>query len=75
MKNKLSDLNDHLFQAIEYLSDRDITGEKLTEEINRAKTICDVAEKVIFNGKLVLEAAKTVSEWPDVGKSLNQKLL
>jgi hypothetical protein len=33
VKNSLYDLNDHLFERIEWLTDRDVKGEELTEEI------------------------------------------
>ncbi|GHV76491.1 hypothetical protein AGMMS49942_13120 [Spirochaetia bacterium] len=61
MKNKLSDLNNHLFAEIERLGDEDLKGEKLTEEINRANAIQAVAGQIIANENLVLKAhvAKT----------------
>jgi hypothetical protein len=56
MKNKLSDLNDHLFAEIERLGDEELLGKKLTEEINRAKAITDVAGQIIAGGSLLLKA-------------------
>jgi hypothetical protein len=56
MKNTLGDLNNHLFAQLERLSDEDLTGEKLVEEINRANSITRVAHQVISNGSLVLKA-------------------
>lgn len=56
MKNKLTDLNDHLFAELERLGDEDLTGEQLNAEINRAKAVADIASQVISNGTLVLKA-------------------
>lgn len=61
MKNKLSDLNDHLFAQLERLGDEDLAGDKLLEEITRAKAVTDVAGQIIANGSLVLKA-KLASE-------------
>lgn len=61
MKNKLVDLNDHLFAQLERLSDEDLEGEKLQTEITRAKAVTDVASKIIANGSLVLNAQKLMS--------------
>ncbi len=58
MKNTLGDLNNHLFAQLERLNDEDLVGEKLSEEINRAKSITSVATQIIANGSLVLEAKK-----------------
>jgi hypothetical protein len=56
MKNKLSDLNNHLFSQLERLGEEDLVGDKLFEEINRAKAVTDVAQQIIANGNLVLKA-------------------
>jgi hypothetical protein len=58
MKNKLSDLNNHLFAQLERLGDEGLVGEKLAEEITRAKAVVDVAGSILANGTLVLNAAK-----------------
>lgn len=58
MKNTMGDLNNHLFAQLERLSDEELTGEKLEEEINRAKSVTQVSSQIISNGSLVLEAKK-----------------
>lgn len=58
MKNKLSDLNNHLFAQLERLSDEDVTGKALQEEIERSKAITGVAREIVLNGRLALEAQK-----------------
>jgi len=58
MKNTLGDLNNHLFAQLERLSDEELKGEELEEEISRAKSVTSVASQIISNGSLVLDAAK-----------------
>ena len=60
-KNTLTDLNDHLFAQMERLGDENLKGDKLKDETARAKAMCNVAENIINNGKLVLEAQKEFS--------------
>lgn len=62
MKNKLIDLNNHMFAQIERLSDEDLTGEQLTFEINRSKAIETIAAKVIDNANLALRAHAMINE-------------
>lgn len=56
-KNKLSDLNDHLMETIEWLTDRDIKGADLDEQIKRSEAVSKIATQVIANASLVLKAA------------------
>lgn len=74
-KNKLSDLNDHLFAQMERLSDEDLKGEKLQEEISRAKSIALISDKIINNSKLAFTVAKAVTagDVKNVPESLSLK--
>lgn len=74
MKNTLGDLNNHLFAQLERLGDEELKGEALTEEISRAKTISDVASKVIANGSLVLEGRKLLDNRMDADMTLPKML-
>lgn len=56
IKNTLNDLNNHLFAQLERLSDEDLQGDSLQEEIARSKAITDVAQKIISNASVVLDA-------------------
>jgi hypothetical protein len=68
MRNKLEDLNNHLFSALERLNDEELTGEELEKKIKRAKAIASVSQAVIANGNLVLSAQKHADEYGyDVG--------
>lgn len=62
MKNKLIDLNNHLFAQLERLSDEDLQGDKLREEIERSKSVASIAQNIIANGKLLLDAHIAVGE-------------
>ena len=64
-KNKLIDLNNHLFCLLERLNEEDgegmkLWGEGLRDELNRAAAMCKIAETIIENGRLIVDAAKTV---------------
>lgn len=63
LKNKLSDLNNHLFMVLERLNDEDITGEKLNEEMARADAITKIAKSITSTADILLEAKKHFDEY------------
>lgn len=63
MKNSLGDLNNHLFEQIERLNDEDLSNEGLDKEINRTKAMTTVANTIINNASLVLDAIKHTTEY------------
>lgn len=63
MKNKLVDLNNHLFTQLERLNDEDISPENLEKEIKRAEAITKVATQIIESSNISLRAAALVAEY------------
>lgn len=63
MQNKLTDLNNHLFEQLERLMDDDLTEEGLTKEIKRSKAVSDIAGKIIENADVQLRAIKHADEY------------
>lgn len=62
-KNTMLDLNDYLFMEIERLSDEELSGEALDKEIQRAKGLTMVADKIIQNANTILDAQKLSGEF------------
>jgi len=62
MKNKLTDLNDHLFMQLERLNDEDLQGDALREEIARSKAVASISANIINNARTVLEAERLKRE-------------
>lgn len=58
MKNRLIDLNDHLFAQIERLSDEDINEKQLQNEVSRTEAIVRVSDQIIKGATLSLKAAQ-----------------
>lgn len=65
MKNKLTDLNNHLFAQIERLGEEELTPEKLELEVTRTKAITSVAKEIISNAGLILDAQVKLSDLPE----------
>ncbi len=61
-KNKLSDLNDHLFAQLERLSSEDMSIEDIEKEVKRAGAMGQVADKITGNADLQLKAAKLFAD-------------
>jgi hypothetical protein len=53
MKNKMSDLHNHLMERVR---DKSITGDDLTEELSRAQAVTEISREIIANAALCLRA-------------------
>lgn len=62
MKNKLSDLNDHLFMVLERLNSEELGDEGLEKELKRAKGVVSVAQAVVANASVQLMAYKVAMD-------------
>lgn len=70
MKNRLVNLNDHLFSALERLNEEGLDEEKIRIEIDRSKSVSDVAGKIIDLAKTSLEAEKLKYDYLGAGARL-----
>lgn len=61
MKNKLADLNDHLFAQLERLGEEGLTAEQISQEVQRADAIVGVADQIARTADLQLKAAALVA--------------
>jgi len=63
MRNKLSDLNNHLFEQLERLNDDDLSGEDFEREIQRSRAMSDISRQIIDNAKVQLDVAALALEY------------
>jgi hypothetical protein len=62
VKNKLSDLNNHLFAQLERLGDEDLTPEQIEKEVKRGEAMVGIADQVIKTAAIQLQAARMMFE-------------
>lgn len=74
MKNTLTDLNNYLFECIERLNDDCLDEAQLEKEIKRSESIQKVANTIIANGNLALQAKKHLDEYGQ-GESIELPML
>ena len=65
MKNRLTDLNDHLFAQMERLGDEDLKGDDLKEEIERADSMARIATQIVQNNNVILKTIKIADDMMD----------
>ena len=69
MKNRLIDLNNHLFAQLERLSDETLTPEQIEQEAGRARAIVDISDQIISGANVQLKAAQIIATHGDRFKS------
>lgn len=76
--NKLSDLRDHIFMALERLSDEGMTAEQVASEVDKAKAITALSSAIIASAKVEIDYINTVGlvdSQSELFKSVNPKLI
>lgn len=82
MKNKLIDLNNHLFAQLERLSDETIKPEELEKEIHRTDSMIKISGQILEVAQTSIRAAKLVAEYggeyqkmlPETGSTPAEKI-
>lgn len=65
MKNKLPDLNNHLFAQLERLTEENLSAEQIESEVKRADAVVALSDQIVSGMKLQLDAAKLVATHGD----------
>lgn len=73
MKNRISDLRNHMFAQLERLGDENLSQEQLSLEISRSKAISDLGKVVVESAKTELLHAKLVGG--KSGKELDNRFM
>lgn len=65
MKNKLSDLTNHLFMQLERLGDESLTPEQIDQEAKRAEAIVSVSDQIVRSTDIQLKAITILANHGD----------
>lgn len=60
MKNKISDLRNHLFAQLERLGDETLTPEELEHELKRSEGIRDISSQLTETAKVEVQFVRAV---------------
>jgi hypothetical protein len=61
MRNRLIDLNDHLFDQLERLMSAD-TDKDLQAEVKRSKSVASVGKTIVDNARLAVDAQTLINK-------------
>lgn len=62
MKNKLSDLNDHLYAQLELMRDEDLSGTRIEQESLRSMAIVKLSGQILNVANTQLRIVKEIVE-------------
>ena len=61
-KNKMEDVRNHLFLALERLNDEDCKDKNVDEEVQKAKAIANLANVIISSAKVEIDFIKVTGQ-------------
>ena len=61
--NNLNSLNNKLFEQLDRLTNKNLSGDKLQEELERTDAIVDISRTIISNADLMLNCGCHSSCW------------
>lgn len=62
MKNKITDLNNHLFAQLERLGEEGLSADQIDLEVKRTEAMVAVSEQIVRSATVSLKAAELVAE-------------
>lgn len=65
MSGKMSELDQHLFAALDRLDNDNLTPEQIEAEVKRAGAIVSISDQIIEGAKVKLTAARLYAEHRD----------
>lgn len=71
MKNKLSDLRNHLFAQLEAV--REATDEDLAKEVSRAQSVSDISRVLIESAKVEIDYYRHIGGEPSASTFIESK--
>ena len=75
-RNKINDLRDHLFAALERLDNDELTQEELNKEIEKAQAVAQIGTVLINSAKIEVDYVKAtgmISSSSDLFKGINDQ--
>lgn len=75
-RNKINDLRDHLFAALERLDNDELTQDELNKEIEKAQAVAQIGTVIINSAKIEVDYVKAtgmISSNSDLFKGINDQ--
>lgn len=75
MANSITELNRHLFAALDRLGNEELKGDELKQEVARAQAVAEVATKAIDNANTALQVLRMEANAEAKGVAVNVRSL
>jgi hypothetical protein len=75
-RNKINDLRDHLFSALERLDNDELTMEELNKEIEKAQAVAQIGSVIIQSAKIEIDYLKVtgmIESSSELFKGINEQ--